>query len=130
MKTVDELKRLLDYLAASDLSRQSARADELQAAALGYEAVPRLPVTFSYTSAEGLPFQPLPNSAIYGDPAAMLYNELVSAWGTSVAASASRDGVGDDLPATINPRAIRNAPSRCSMDAKPTTCTLTGCDRK
>ncbi|MFA6508028.1 MAG: hypothetical protein WCT14_18140 [Treponemataceae bacterium] len=96
----DRLSRLLDVLARTELGRRNARSDELHRAALNYESVPRLPVTFAYPLPAGFDFQPFPNGAIYRDPAAMLYNELVSAWGTSIA---GHGFVGDDLPATVRP---------------------------
>ncbi len=96
----DKLTRLLDYLAGSQLARRGTNADQLHRAALDFERVKRLPIVFSYPFPEASRFQPLPNGAIYSDPAAMLYNELVSAWGTSIVLGES---VGDDLPPSIRP---------------------------
>jgi hypothetical protein len=44
------------------------------------------------------PFQPYPHSQIFDDPEKMLYNELVYAFGMSIAC---RDQFNDDLPLTI-----------------------------
>jgi len=96
----DDLERLLDHLAASGIGAKSAAKDELHRAALDYGEVERLPVVFSYPYPEAHPFQPLPNGRIYGDPAAMLYNELLSAWETGPVPNA---GIGDDLPLTVRP---------------------------
>ena len=96
----DKLTRLLDYLAGIQLGSRGMKADKLHRAALDYEKVGRIPIVFSYPFPQASRFQPLPNGAIYEDPAAMLYNELVSAWGTSIALGES---VGDDLPPTIRP---------------------------
>ncbi|MEI6873877.1 MAG: hypothetical protein WCL50_01970 [Spirochaetota bacterium] len=100
----DRLARLLDQLSAWDIGRRCAESDGLHRAALDYAKVERLPVIFSWPQSEEQAFPPLPNDAIYGDPAAMLYNELVSAWDLSVVArGAAGAGIGDDLPATIRP---------------------------
>lgn len=96
----DKLTRLLDFLARTRLGLRGEKADKLHRAALDYEKVDRLPVVFSYPFPEESRFQPHPNGAIYKNPAAMLYNELLSAWGTSIALGES---VGDDLPPTIRP---------------------------
>lgn len=94
------LRRVLDALARSDLAGKAARADALHRAAIGYGPVSRLPVVFSYPDrAEGA-FSALPGGLAYRDPAAMLHNELVSAWGASIVESAA---IGDDLCPTIRP---------------------------
>lgn len=105
----DQLSRLLDHLGAAALAEpvvlktRAVRADTLHQAALEYGKVDRLPLIFSYPLPADFPFQPLPNAAIYQDPAAMLYNELVSAWDLSLAARVSGGAPGDDLAATIRP---------------------------
>lgn len=105
----DQLSRLLDHLGAINrtkpvaLAARTARADARHQAALEYRSVDRLPLVFSYPLPADFPFQPLPNATIYRDPAAMLYNELVSAWEISIAARASGGAPGDDLAATVRP---------------------------
>lgn len=96
----DSLRRLLDMLAARDIGTQAAGADRLHRAALEYREVERLPIVFSFEHPEETPFQPLPNGSIYRDPAAMLYNELVSAWNTHIVLTAE---LGDDLAPTVRP---------------------------
>ena len=96
----DQLSRLLDFLGAAALATPAARADDLHRTALEYNRVERLPLILSYPLPADFPFQPLPDAAIYKDPAAMLYNELVSAWNLSIAAHTQ---LGDDLAATIRP---------------------------
>ena len=67
-------------------------------AALAYEPVDRLPLVVSYPLPPDSPWQPYPHHEIFDDPEKMLFNELVSAWDTSIV---HRPLVGDDLPATI-----------------------------
>jgi hypothetical protein len=98
--SVDRLRRVLDKLAGAGLAEKAARADAAHRAALGYEQVPRLPVVFSYPDRAGSDCSALPGGLIYRDPAAMLHNELVSAWGSSILESAA---IGDDLCPTIRP---------------------------
>jgi hypothetical protein len=107
METVrDRLSRLLEILSEAEIAVRARRCDALQRAALCYETVERLPVVFAWPQGKESDFPPLPNSAIYGDSAAMLYNELVSAWDMSLAArhaGGAGNGIGDDLAATVRP---------------------------
>ncbi|MEI6386299.1 MAG: hypothetical protein WCQ50_06680 [Spirochaetota bacterium] len=96
----DRLMQLLDALSEAQLGERGIRSNELQRSALKYETVERLPVIFSWPQTDESRFAPLPNSSIYQDPAAMLYNELVSAWELSIA---NREGLGDELAPTIRP---------------------------
>ena len=92
--------RVIEGLDLQGISRLQAGSAERFHAALTYEAVDRLPITYAYPLKETARWQPLPNRRIYQDPAAMLYNELVSAWGLHIT---ERMEVSDDLPATIRP---------------------------
>lgn len=94
----DKLKELLTHLAATlDPAREREIAAR-HAAALRYEPVDRPPVVAMYPFPAESPWQPFPHREIFDDPEKMLFNELVSAWGTSIV---HRAQAGDDLPATI-----------------------------
>lgn len=94
----DRLFRLLDQLEASLDVNDELQRDELHRRALAYEPVERLPVVVMCTEAQGDGRRLYPISEAIDDPAKMLYNELVSAWDTSIARRAE---IGDDLPATV-----------------------------
>ena len=92
------LGKLLDYLnGIIDPVRQS-QIDELYENALSWKPLERLPMVISFPVSEDMPFKPFPHREIFEDPAKMLYNELVHAWGLSIA---SRERLQDDLPLTI-----------------------------
>ena len=88
------LRQLADTL---DPAREQEIANRHQAA-LSYESVERLPLLVSYPLPPDSPWQPYPHHELFDDPEKMLFNELVSAWDTSIV---HRALVGDDLPATI-----------------------------
>ena len=88
------LRQLADTL---DPAREQEIASRHQAA-LAYEPVERLPLVVSYPLPADSPWQPYPHHELFDDPEKMLFNELVSAWDTSIV---HRPFVGDDLPATI-----------------------------
>jgi hypothetical protein len=88
------LRLLADTL---DPAREQEIADRHRAA-LAYEPLERLPLVVSYPLPADSPWQPYPHHEIFDDPEKMLFNELVSAWDTSIV---HRPLVGDDLPATI-----------------------------
>jgi hypothetical protein len=95
-----ELAPLLDFLCTVIKSDRVAQVESLHQRALRYEPVERLPIIFSYPLPLDFRFPALPSRFIYRAPNAMLYNELVSAWDTSIAA---RGLIDDDLPITIRP---------------------------
>lgn len=95
-----DLKRLLEHLAATLDPERQAAIDRLHARALRWEPVPRLPIVFTFPLPDDLPFRPYPHGMALADPEAMLWNELVHAFGTSIACW---DRIDDDLPATIRP---------------------------
>jgi len=95
---IEQLARLLEHLDTIVDERRQAEIDELYRRTLTWRPVPRLPIVFSYPLPDDFPFPPFPHSQTFDDPEKMLHNELVHAWGTSIAC---RDRVGDDLPLTI-----------------------------
>lgn len=94
----DQLKQLLDHLAATLDPRRQAEIEELHRKALSWEPVRRLPLLITFPLPADAPFQPYPHGQIFDDPENMLYNELVYAGDTSIAC---RDQIDDDLPLTI-----------------------------
>jgi hypothetical protein len=88
------LRQLADTL---DPAHEEAIANRHQRA-LAYEPVDRLPLVVSYPLPADGPWQPYGHHEIFDDPEKMLFNELVSAWDTSLV---HRPLVGDDLPATL-----------------------------
>ncbi len=94
----DQLHELLEHVRRVVDPQRQAEIDKLHSDALSWKPVPRLPLVLTFAQTQSLPFQPLPHGRIFSDPAAMLYNELASAFGTSIAA---RSLVDDDLPCTV-----------------------------
>ena len=94
----DQLRQLLDHLAATLDPRRQTEIELLHRKALGWEPVRRLPLLLTFPIPTGLPFQPYPHSQVFDDPEKMLYNELVYAIETSIACHGQID---DDLPLTI-----------------------------
>jgi len=94
---VPELTELLDHLAATLTRKREDEIEELHRRALSWEPVKRLPLVLSYPAPPGR-WVPYPHAEAIADPEKMLFNELISAWGTSVC---HRAVVGDDLPCTI-----------------------------
>jgi hypothetical protein len=91
------LAQLLDHLAATLTTEREGEIEDLHRRALSWEPVKRLPLIFSYP-VPSRTFAPYPHWEALSDPEKMLFNELVSAWGTSIC---YRSEVGDDLPCTI-----------------------------
>jgi hypothetical protein len=91
------LAQLLDHLAITLTREREAEIDTLHRRALSWEPVDRLPLVISYPAPPG-PWLPYPHTEALADAEKMLFNELVSAWGTSIR---HRAEVGDDLPCTI-----------------------------
>jgi hypothetical protein len=91
------LIELLDHLAARLTPGREAEIEDLHRRALSWEPVKRLPLVLSYPAPPGR-WAPYPHAEALADPEKMLFNELVSAWGTSMS---HRAAVGDDLPCTI-----------------------------
>lgn len=94
----DRLRRVLDELERTLDPADESERERLHLQALRYEPVDRLPVVVMCS--EPLPAEraPYPLAEAVCDPAKMLFNELVSAWDTSIVRRAE---IGDDLPATV-----------------------------
>lgn len=91
------LAELLDHLSQSLTPEREAEIEGLHRRALSWQPVERLPLITSYPAPPGR-FRPFPHAEALADPEKMLFNELVSAWGTSIC---HRETLGDDLPCTI-----------------------------
>jgi hypothetical protein len=91
------LKELLDHLSTTLTSERESEIEERHHRALSWEPVDRLPLVLSYPAPSGK-FQPYLHSQTLEDPEKMLFNELVSTYGTSIV---HRELVGDDLPCTL-----------------------------
>jgi len=93
-----QLKQLLEYLERIiDPVRQES-ISRLHQKTLTWETVPRPPLIINYPLPENFAFKPFPHHQIFDDPEKMLFNELVYAFETSIAA---REYLDDDLPCTI-----------------------------
>ena len=95
---LDRLQRLLDALERKVSPEREAEIESRYVRALGYEPVDRPPVIIAVPDAPAGDHTPYPHSQAVHDPAVMLFNELVQAWGTSIV---RRSTVGDDLPLTV-----------------------------
>ncbi|HEV55992.1 MAG TPA: hypothetical protein ENN87_00630 [Phycisphaerales bacterium] len=100
MPVMDDLRRLLDYLEGTVDAAAQERIAQRHRAALEWRAVDRPPLICTFPHPPEAPFQPVPHRRIFDDPAAMLYNELVRAFDTSLCLA---DQVGHDLPWTVRP---------------------------
>jgi hypothetical protein len=95
------LKALLSHLADTfDVAREKEILTRHWRALTYRETLDRPPVIAMYPFPPDSPWQPFRHGEVFDDPEKMLFNELVSAWGTSIV---HRGQVGDDLPATIRP---------------------------
>jgi hypothetical protein len=92
------LTELLANLSAKLDSRQQAESGERHRRALAWESGNRLPLVIRHPLPPDAHFQPWPHREIFDHPAKMLFNELVHAFDTSIAAQLP---AGDDLPWTI-----------------------------
>jgi len=99
MQTVtDRLHCLLAHLEAVADPVAQERIAYRHRATLEGQAVDRPPLICTFPHPPEAPFQPLPHRQVFRDPAAMLYNELVRAFDTSLCLA---DRVGHDLPWTV-----------------------------
>ncbi len=94
----DRLISLLDRLETELDPNEETAIESRYRRALIWETVDRLPVIVSCPRPPSGDLEPWPHSQAVRDPQKMLFNELVSAWGTSVV---RRSTIGDDLPVTI-----------------------------
>jgi hypothetical protein len=95
-----DLTRLLERLSGSLDGDDRAAIDARFRRALSFEPLDRPPLVVSYPYPPGEPLQPVPHREIFADPRAMLYNELLHAFDTSILL---RGQMGDDLPLTVRP---------------------------
>jgi len=93
-KLADLLKYLNDTL---DYGHQQ-KVENLHRQILNWEEVERLPLIMAFPYPAEARFQPFPHREIFDNPEKMLFNELTTAWGTSIAL---RKELNDDLPLTI-----------------------------
>ncbi len=95
---IQALKDLLSYLNDTlDIERQR-KIEDLHKKVLNWEEVERLPIVMAFPYPQEALFQPFPHREIFDNPEKMLFNELTSAWGTSIAL---RKELNDDLPLSI-----------------------------
>lgn len=94
----ENLELLLEHLCSVLSIERQTEIDDLYMRALTWQPVKRLPLTMKYPLDEIFPFQAYPHSEIYSCPEKMLFNELVNAFGSSIAC---RNNLNDDLPCTI-----------------------------
>lgn len=93
-----QLRHFLEHLERTVVPERHERVADLHVGALRWEAIDRLPLVMQYPLPDDLPFRPFPHGEIFDDPEKMLFNELVHAFGSSVAC---HDRIADDLPLTI-----------------------------
>jgi len=93
-----QLKELLTYLDGNLDERRISNAEKLHCDSLNYQQVGRLPVIAAYPYPQDAKFQPFPHGEIFDNPEKMLFNQLVSAFDSSVYLSCE---LGDDLPITV-----------------------------
>ena len=93
-----QLRFLLEHLERTLVPQRYERVEDLHRRALRWEPVDRLPLVLEYPLPADLPFRPFPHGEIFDDPEKMLFNELVHAFGTSIAC---HDRIADDLPLTV-----------------------------
>jgi hypothetical protein len=92
---IDELKELLEYLETILPADREEKLNELYSSALAWKEVPRLPLVFNYPLEGDIRFKPFPHQEVFDNPEKMLYNELVHAFGSSIALQPE---IGDDRP--------------------------------
>lgn len=93
-----ELKKLLSHLEGILDPAIRNRVAGLFEKALNWQPVTRVPLVLTHPLGENLPFEPFPFGEAFRNPEKMLYNELVHAFGSSIAC---RNLLDDDLPRTI-----------------------------
>ena len=101
MMSVDARGRLHNLLAKLDRelgSSEETKINKLHRDALEFKSVDRLPIVVACTEELPEEFRPYAYSDAVHDPLKMLFNELVSAYGTSIL---RRGQIGDDLPVTV-----------------------------
>lgn len=95
-------RRLLDSLEQQINASLQCAIHRRHVSSLRWEPVDRLPLVVAFPFPPDCPFQPVPYSRAYLDREAMLWNELLHAFGTSIYCHAASGGrLGGDLPYTI-----------------------------
>jgi len=94
----NRLEELLDFLEATLDPERQAAAEALFSRSLSYQPVGRPPLVVRHPLPEDFRFQPYPHREVFDDPAKMLFNEMVYAFGSSIAC---RSRLNDDLPLTV-----------------------------
>ena len=95
---MSELSKLLDSLSERVDGARYDAIDRRFRLSLACEPVDRPPVVVTYPYPKEVSFQPFPHREVFDDPEKMLYNELVSAFDTSIVL---QQEIGDDLPFTV-----------------------------
>ena len=94
----DRLRYLLEHLCRITDRDRLAENEARHCRALAWEPVDRLPLIVSHPPDTEGAFVPYPHREIFGDPEKMLFNELVSAFDTSIAHTHETSS---DLPRTV-----------------------------
>jgi hypothetical protein len=95
-----ELKELLIYLENNLDEQRILKSEKLHCDSLDYKPVERLPLIAQYPYPQDVKFQPFAHREIFDNPEKMLYNQFITAFGSSIYLSCE---LGDDLPVTIRP---------------------------
>ncbi len=95
---MDKLKKLLGEIESFiDVGHQN-EADSVFEKALKYEPANRLPLIVSYPYPKDMVHQPYTVEETFADPEKMLYNQLLTAWDSSIYC---KKWLNDDLPLTF-----------------------------
>ena len=94
----EKLHRLLTHLQEKLDPRELGQIDDLTCRAVTWQNVERLPIILYYPIDGEALFEAYPHHEVFDDPEKMLYNELVSAFGTHIS---ERERLKDDLSCTI-----------------------------
>jgi hypothetical protein len=92
------LKQLLSHLSVAINPARERAITDCHYSVLCYEPVDHLPLITMYPFPPDSLWQPYPHRETFDDPEKMLFNELVSAWDTSIVHHADVD---DDLSITV-----------------------------
>jgi len=95
---VGQLTCLLEHLERTVDPDRQLRIEDLYRRTFAWKSMSRPPLILTYPYPRTAVFQPYPHRTAFDDPAKMLYNELVYAFGTSVLQHGT---VGDDLPYSV-----------------------------
>jgi hypothetical protein len=96
----NQLNELLEYLENNIDEQRILKSEKLHCDSLEYKPVERLPLIAQYPYPQDVKFQPFPHREIFDNPEKMLFNQFITAFGSSIYLSCE---LGDDLPVTIRP---------------------------